>query len=207
MDSRNLARFVNRWNTKLHIYVGLFSLLFLWLFAISGFVMNHPLWFSGQPVRSNVEQAVEVPAGVDDQTAAEALVAQLGLSGEVMLMVPKKDHLTFRVLRPTRRIVVDVDLTSSTAAVRTAIPPTAGVLTSLHTSTGIREIWREPNPKRDWLMTTIWSFCLDAVCVSLIFMVCSSLWMWVQIKGKRVWGGLALGLGTVTCAFFIWGLS
>ena len=207
MASRNLSRVIVAWNTKLHIYVGLFSLLFLWLFAVSGVIMNHPLLFGAQPTRSEFEQPVELPLEKGDQATAEALIQQLGISGEIVFIVPKKDHLTFRVNRPHRRIVVDVDLQTRIARVRTAIPGVGGVLLSLHTATGVRTIWNEPEPHRDWVMTKIWSFCMDAICAGLIFLVPSSIYMWYQLKQKRLLGSLVLSLGTLTCAFFMWGLS
>ena len=207
MASRNLSRLVGVWNTKLHIYVGLFSLLFLWLFAVSGVIMNHPLRFGGPPTRSEFEQSVELPEQQGDQATAEALLGQLGISGEIIFMVPKKDHLTFRVNRPNRRMVVDVDLQSRRALVKTAIPSMAGVLLALHTNTGVRTIWNEPEPHRDWVMTKIWSFCMDAICAGLIFLVLSSLYMWYQLKQKRLLGSIVLSLGTLSCAFFVWGLS
>ena len=200
-------RLVKTWNTKLHIYVGLFTLLFLWLFALSGVVMNHPLWFGSPPARSEVTQPVELPGGAGDQATAEALLDQLGIDGEVIFMVPKPDHLTFRVNRPNRRMVVDVDLPAGMAVVRTAVPNAGGVLLSLHTATGVRSIWNEPVPKRDWIMTHIWSFSMDAICLGLIFMVLSSLYMWIELKRKRLLGLLALGLGTLSCGFFVWGLA
>ena len=205
--SRNFSRLVKEWNTKLHIYVGLFSLLFLWLFAVSGVIMNHPLWFGGPPARSEFEQPVELPSGIDDQATVEALLEQLGISGEIIFIVPKKDHLTFRVVRPNRKMVVDVDLQSRIAVARTAIPNAATVLLALHTSTGVRTIWNEPQPQRDWFMTQIWSFSMDAICAGLIFLVCSSLYMWFLLKHKRLLGSIVLGLGTLSCAFFVWGLS
>ena len=33
-----------RWNRKLHFYSGLFLLFFMWLFAVTGLVLNHPTW-------------------------------------------------------------------------------------------------------------------------------------------------------------------
>ena len=200
-------KLVKKWNTKLHIYFGLFSLLFLWLFAVSGVVMNHPLWFGSQPTRSEVSQFVELPAGSDDQARAEALLGQLGIDGEIIFMRPEPDHLTFRVNRPNRRMVVDVDLSTQMAVVRTAVPNVGGVLLSLHTATGVRSIWDEPVPHRDWIMTSIWSFSIDAICVGLIFMVLSSLYMWIELKRKRLLGLLALSLGTLSCGFFVWGLA
>ena len=45
--SPNVPRFrarFERWNRKLHFYAGLFLLFFMWLFAISGLLLNHPTW-------------------------------------------------------------------------------------------------------------------------------------------------------------------
>ena len=207
MSSQRFSQLVKVWNTKLHIYIGLFSLWFLWLFAVSGVILNHPLWFNSPPTRSEFERSVELPAESGDLPTAKALMEQLGISGEVIFMVPKKDHLTFRVYRPNRRRTVDVDLRTQRAVVRAAIPSRWSILGALHTSTGVRTIWNEPEPERDWGMTRIWSFSIDAVCVSVIFLVLSSLYMWYQLKQKRLLGSVVLGLSTLSCAFFIWGLS
>src|ERR1700687_2171274 len=45
--SPDVARFragLGRWNRKLHFYAGLFLLFFMWLFAFSGLLLNHPNW-------------------------------------------------------------------------------------------------------------------------------------------------------------------
>ena len=34
------------WNQKLHIYLGLYFLVFLWLFAVSGLLLNHGWQFA-----------------------------------------------------------------------------------------------------------------------------------------------------------------
>ena len=74
---------VRRWNKKIHIYLGLYMLLFLWLFSISGLFINHHNWFERppQPVQVKWEKPIELPQGADDQAKAEDLRAQLGLSG------------------------------------------------------------------------------------------------------------------------------
>ena len=43
-NGRGLRVRFERWNRKLHFYAGLFLLLFIWLFAVSGLILNHPKW-------------------------------------------------------------------------------------------------------------------------------------------------------------------
>ncbi len=50
-DAGNNSSASSRWrvrlergNRKLHYYAGLFLLFFLWLFAVTGLVLNHPTW-------------------------------------------------------------------------------------------------------------------------------------------------------------------
>ncbi len=198
---------VRTWNTKLHIYIGLFFLLFLWLFALTGFLLNHPQWFGGAPERSKQEQAVQMPAGLGEDATALALMAQLGLDGEYLQSPPKDGHFLFRVMRPSRRHFVDVDLETQNAIITTAKPNTWGRLADLHTTNGVRAIWRESEPRKDWAMTRIWVFAMEALCVGVICLVVSSLYMWTQLKRKRIPGLIALTLGCACCAFFIWGLS
>ena len=41
---RQLPAVLKLWNRKLHYYVGLYLLFFVWLFAFTGLVLNHPKW-------------------------------------------------------------------------------------------------------------------------------------------------------------------
>ena len=34
------------WNRKLHYYLGLYFLFFLWLFSLTGLMLNHQQWFT-----------------------------------------------------------------------------------------------------------------------------------------------------------------
>lgn len=205
--AKNLTRLVGVWNRKIHIYIGLFFLLFLWLFSITGFLLNHPQWFAGMPERSKREVRVQIPAGVDDKDKALALMAQLGLDGEYLESRQREGHFLFRVLRPSRREFVDVDLETQQAVITTAVPRVWGRFGDLHTHNGVRGIYRESEPARDWPMTSIWVFLMDALCIGVILIVVSSLYMWLQLAKKRIPGFVALALGVVCCAFFIWGLS
>jgi len=48
---------------------------------------------------------------------------------------------------------------------------------------------------------------MDAVCIGLIILVLSSLYMAFQIKEKRLGIGISLGLGILLCTYFLIGLT
>ena len=50
------------WNRRWHTWMGLFLLLFLWLFAVSGLILNHPNWKFAQFWQARQESTA--PAGV-----------------------------------------------------------------------------------------------------------------------------------------------
>ncbi len=89
---------------KLHNYLGLYLLLFLWLFAASGLVLNHSKWPVSQFWKSRVESAshhdIRVPRGGGDIAMASDLMAQLGLVGEVgeTKRAPDDTHFDFQVV-------------------------------------------------------------------------------------------------------------
>jgi hypothetical protein len=199
---------LSSWNRKLHIYVGLYMLFFIWLFSISGLLMNHTDWFTHQPTRSPAEQTVSVLAEGTDLAKAQDVMKQLGITGEVLLRGPRKPgYFNFGVIRPNRRVFVTIDLQTSVAKLSNVDLPMASVLGDLHTFTGVRGIWREEPSIRDWLPTQIWSLCIDAVCVGLLFLVGSSLYMGSQLKGQRIGFMVSLALGVVLSSFFLWGLA
>ncbi len=53
------------WNRKLHYYTGLYLLLFLWLFAFTGLLLNHPQWTFAEfwPTRaqSTIDRQIDPP--------------------------------------------------------------------------------------------------------------------------------------------------
>ena len=74
----------------------------------------------------------------------------------------------------------------------------------LHTFTGVQP--GDARNRRDWILTTVWAFSMDAVAAGLILMLLSSLYMWWNLKQKRRYGLLALGLGVLSCGAFVFGL-
>jgi len=179
------------------------------LFAVSGLFMNHPDWFNAQPVRTSVEQTVMMPEAGTDLEKAIDIMDQLGITGEVFIRGNTPDgQFSFTCVRPHLRQFVSVDLATFNATLQRVDLQLAGTLGDLHTFTGVRGIYREPNSIRDWLPSWIWSFSMDAVAIGVILMVMTSLYMgWQRLKVHLVGSMAAFGLGIIVTVYFMWGLA
>ncbi len=204
----NLAQTVfSKWNKKIHIYLGLYMLLFLWVFSVSGLFLNHPKWFKGQPQRDTEEVSVTMLEDGSALLKAQHLMDQLGVTGEAIFRGDQKPgSFAFIAMRPNKRKFVNVNLETNMAKVTHVEGKFAQMLGTLHTFSGVRPIWGERESVRDWLPTRIWSFSIDALSVGLILLVGSSLYMGFQMREKRRQVLVSLALGTFICSFFIWGL-
>lgn len=210
MVSQTQRRF-EFWNRRIHIYTGLYFLLFIWLFAFSGLLLNHPKWEFAQfwkgRKESSFERQVKVPDAGGDLDRAQAVMAQLNMAGEIdrTVLYPNENRFEFRVVRPSVTADVMIDLETGQAAVSLIEVNTWGVLYRLHLFTGVR--MDRPELVRDWIATTMWSVSMDAVCVGLILMVLGGLYMWWLRVEMRKAGLAALGAGVLICGFFIFGLK
>ena len=197
------------WNRKLHIYLGLYFLLFLWLFALSGLLLNHAWRFTefwSQRQQSTREQVIQPLRASDDLGQAKELMSQLNLAGEIewTRMQPATERFSFRVVRPGRIVDVTADWGRGSATVAEIRLNAWGKLRMLHTFNG-----QPANPRsagRDWLWTRLWTLAMDALAVGLIVLVAGSLILAYERRERRVGAALALGLGLAASLFFVFGL-
>ena len=170
--------------------------------------MNHPKWFGHKVDRQASEQTLTIPDTEDPVARAKAFQEQLGLSGEIILRNQRKpEAFVFMVMRPNYRHAINIDLATGVAKINYVTIPTSQILGQMHTFSGVRGMWNEPQQERDWLITRLWSLSMDAVCIGLIILVFSSLYMAFQIKEKRLGIGISLGLGILLCTYFLIGLT
>jgi hypothetical protein len=213
--SANVPRFLagfERWNRKLHFYAGLFLLFFLWLFAFSGLLLNHPTWSFAESWNNRQETNYDreiTPLGSEvqgDLGQAREIMRQLGIEGEILWTTTRTDAgpFEFQVRRPGHFFFLKVDLAHERVAVRQCDVNLWGVIKVLHTFTGVQ--MDDARNSRDWVLTSIWAFSMDAVAAGVIFMVLSSLYMWFELPQKRLPGAVALGLGSLSCGLFCIGL-
>src|SRR4029079_4833360 len=88
-DRASLLAVCERWNRKLHFYSGLFLLVFLWLFAFTGLLLNHPKWTLQESWLNRHETKYKLPivppaAGLTgDLEQAHDLMRQMPIHGEL----------------------------------------------------------------------------------------------------------------------------
>lgn len=204
------AEGLETWNRRLHFYIGLFLLFFIWLFVFTGLLLNHPKWTFADfwPARKQTtfEQKISRPAAGSDLSRAQNIMAQLGIPGEIEWTSAQDDagQLNFRVSRPGHMFEIKTDMVQERVKVQRIDVNAWGVMHILHTFTGVRA--GDSRNQRDWILTSIWALSMDAVAAGLLVMVLGSYYMWWRLPRKRVWGLIALMSGWVVCALFVVGL-
>jgi hypothetical protein len=203
---------LERWNRKLHFYSGLFLIFFLWLFAFTGLLLNHPKWAFHEHWQNRKETnyvaAITAPRPnvTGDLAEARDIMKQLKIEGDVLLTTTKinSNQLVFQTRRPGHFFFINANWAQGTAAVRQADVNLWGTMKVLHAFTG--NVPDDSRNHRDWTLTYVWAYAMDAVAAGLIFMVLSSIYMWLKFPDKRHLGIIVLTLGCVSCGLFCIGL-
>lgn len=204
---RSFASVFELWNRRLHYYSGLYFLFFLWLFSLTGLMLNHQQWFTDLYDRHQVayDPAIEPPAGGTREGQTRDLMRQLNLRGEVEWPAAQPvGHIDFNVSRPNGAAQVRVDLNARQAYVKEFENGTLHAFQTFHTFSGSR--FDQPSSQRDWIVTSAWVFAMDALAAGLIAMVLGSYYMWWRLKKNKTLGLAALFAGFATCAVFVAGL-
>jgi hypothetical protein len=197
------------WNRRAHYYLGLYLLLFVWLFCFTGLLLNHPEWrfadFWPTRKQSTIDRSIRRPPAGSDVQQARDILSQLGLQGEIEWTVERENlsRFEFRASRPGHIYEIKTDLDLGRATVQRIDVNAWGVMRILHTFSGVRA--GDARNERDWTLTSIWVFAMDAVAAGLIVMVLGSYYMWWRLPRKRLWGLVALLSGWVTCVVFVMG--
>ena len=201
---------VEAWNRRLHFYLGLLFLFFLWLFSLTGLLLNHGKWGIAQAANqrreTRSERIIRPPEGITEPARARDVMRQLNLAGEIdwPSAAQPPGRLDFNVSRPSDATQVRVDLVQNRASVQHFDNSRWAVFRNLHTFSGSRI--NVPGSQRDWVLTTVWVFSMDAFAGALIVMVLGSYYMWYRLKPKRRLGLATLTAGVLSCGAFLAGL-
>ena len=205
MNYKTLIKKLTYSNRRLHIYVGLFLVLFIWLFSFSGLLLNHGDWkftsFWDERKEKTTETAVSIPAGLDSLEKLKSILSQLKISGEVNNVRMTSDSADFSVSYPGHVSNIHADFKRGVGIQKELSYNIWGKIRTLHTFNGANR--DHPDVEPNWLLTRVWRFSMDAVALGLIFLSFSGWIMWYKIKHNYLWGYLALIAGFALAAYFL----
>lgn len=205
LKSKPLLKALSSWNRKLHIHVGLFLLLFIWLFSFTGLLLNHSTWkffsFWEEREETKTVTALVLPLQSDSTAILQQVMGQLKLSGEVKNVKLTPDSLDFQVAAPGRGYNLHVDFKKGTCTQTQIQFNWWGKLKTLHTFNGIDK--NNPDVTPNWLITNVWRFSMDGIAIGLIFLCVSSWVMWYRIRQDYSWGTAVLALGFAGAIYFV----
>ena len=127
---------------------------------------------------------------------------QMHIDGEILWTTIRSDGapFVFQVRTPRHFYFISADLAKGQADIRHATVNAWGISKILHTFTG--NYSTDPRNRRDWPLTAVWAYSMDFVAAGLIFMVFSSIYLWLKQPAKLLPGAISLALGTLLCALF-----
>lgn len=195
------------WNRKGHYYLGLYFLFFLWLFSLTGLMLNHQGWFRDLYDRheTQYDSDIQMPAGDTRVARTLDVMRQLNLKGEIDWPATQPvGHIDFTVSRPNGAAQVRVDMNARHAYIKEFKNGPLHAFQIFHTFSGSR--FTQPASNRDWIVTSVWVLAMDALAAGLIFMVLGSYYMWWRLKKRRTLGIITLAAGCATCAIFVFGV-
>lgn len=193
-------------NRRVHTYLGLYLLVFLWLLAFSGLCLNHAwsfteFWNRRQQIQW--ERTIQPLAASDPTGKIREVMQQLGETGHAEPLASDNGGLKFRMVRPGRIVEISVDTRGSKAVVHETRVNTWGWLRMLHTFSGSKA--SPPASSPGWIWATLWRFAMDALAVGILLLVAGSLVLAFERRERRRRAALALAAGSLVMLFFLYG--
>ncbi len=191
-------------NRKLHIHLGLLTLIFIWLFSLSGLILNHGGWkfTSFWEEREESKMDFTIPLSLFKNTDPEKDIMDfLKLTGEMQSLHQSSEIVEFRVYSPGLVNDVHINLTDGTGSKKTLKYNIWGKLRTLHTFNGMNKenVSQTPN----WLITNIWRFAMDGIAIALIIICISSWIMWYNIRKEYKVGVVVLAWSFLVAMYFV----
>lgn len=191
-------------NRKLHIHLGLLTLIFIWLFSLSGLILNHGGWkftsFWEEREESKVDFTIPLSM-LQSQQPEMNIMNFLKLSGEMQPLQHTAEIIEFRVHSPGYVNDIHIDLTHGTGSRKMLRYNVWGKLRTLHTFNGMNKENLSQTP--NWLITNLWRFAMDGIAIALIIICVSSWIMWYKIRKEYKMGALILVTSCIVAAYFV----
>lgn len=185
-----------------HMYVALFLMPWVFLYALSTMTMNHGEWIHSLYGEPRVHFQVEAehvfdgrfPEGATPKQKALQILSGLGLEG---------NH-TVRVEPGGRLVMQRQDMVTPR---RISYSPESGRLViereTFRAANFLERFHRRRGFQTPYLADDVWAVIVDAVIVAILFWSFSGLWMWWEMPTTRNWGWLAIAGGLLIFLGFL----
>jgi hypothetical protein len=194
-------------NRRIHLYLGLALLPWLFMYGISSIPFAHTAYFDARDaakklplwtMRSDAVVDVAPPDGSADDRALRpfgaALLRLAGISGAsfgVYRQSPNQINVysySFWKSTQLKYYVAEKRLTVEDRRFRWD-----HFLTGMHGRGGFEQ---------EGVLALSWSVVVDLVCAAILVWIASGIYMWWTLPGHRGWGWLALASGTISFVVF-----
>jgi hypothetical protein len=166
-----------------HLYLTLFGVVVILLFAVTGFMLNHENWFMPSEPRTRTVEVVlstQLLDPLDKLEISEALRRECVISGTVNSYRADDDSIEIEYVRPSERVVAEVRRPSGQATVTFESWGIAGLMTDLHKGKSAGRAW---------------GVLIDATCVLLVLISGTGLYLWHSLRSRGKWGLMIVVLG------------
>jgi hypothetical protein len=206
-DNIMLKKSLIKWNRKIHIYLGLFLILFIWLFGISGLLLNHHWEFANSWEKRKVnsyDKTIEISKEREKYMLVHEIMSKISLDGSVVNLRYSTDslYLNFIATKPGMRYDIKANLNDGKILIEETEYDQWQILRSLHKLRNPTQ--KEQKERHQSTMAFIWTLSLDIVAVSLIIICLGGWYLLTQIPRKRFYLGLiSLSGGFILCIYFL----
>lgn len=188
---------------KLHLYLGLFFIPWMLIYALSGITLNHRELFKHLlhlgPPQFTIEKEQfyngTFPDNAGPRMMAGQILSDIGLDGAHGVRSNKSDGtLTIWRNDPLKPRRLTYNISSGNLIIEREVLRTVNFLRRTHFRRGYGQ---------KYILDDIWAFLVDGVIFSIIFWGISGVWMWWKMKSVRKWGAVCLTAGAGLFLLFL----
>ncbi len=209
MNRELFTKEVKYWNRRIHIIIGLFLLLFLWLFSFSGLLMNHrnwsisDFWTKRQETKKIIP--VHIPENRESNVVINSVLSQLNVTGEISDIKMWSDSIRFMVSVPGCVSKIQVNFNKGLCTQEKLKYNWSGKIQTLHTFNGVDK--ENPDSHPNWAITKMWRLSLDGIAIGIILLCFSSWIMLYRMKKKIIPPWIVLTVGFLFAGYFVFVLK
>ena len=196
-----------KWNRKIHIYLGLFFVFFMWLFGLSGLLLNHHWEFAKSWERRNensYQTTIPISRERNKLALAHEILNELDIKASIYNIRFTSDSALLNIVaaKPGRRYDIQAQLSEGDVQIKKTELDQWNIMTALHTLRN--PITEELGERSASKWASLWSFSMDIVSAGLIVICLGGWYLWLQVKRERFYYGLiSLSGGFILCLYFL----